>query len=253
MGLCKCRVVTNLLLVLFCNPLVLWIDTSFRPQCVVRSYLQWLQDSDYEAVCTVCKETLEKGELVRLCCLDVFHLKCLNNKCDQLPEHTAPAGYACPDCNLPIIPPNNVSTPLAELVRASFANAKWAQNILPKKLPTPVGETRPDPALPPPAVPASPQPATSVAVNIADAQPASSVKPTPSRLDSSDTVSPARKLTNKPSQSGLRDGDDDKYGRKRDSGLRVCQLKGRWFSARRLTILVVVLLICAWLWMYMLE
>ena len=37
-------------------------------QCVVQSYLQWLQDSDYEPVCILCNHSLDEGDVVRLCC-----------------------------------------------------------------------------------------------------------------------------------------------------------------------------------------
>ena len=42
--------------------------SSNTPQCVVRSYLQWLQDSDYDPVCPLCSQSLEEGEVVRLGC-----------------------------------------------------------------------------------------------------------------------------------------------------------------------------------------
>ena len=38
-------------------------------QCAVRSYLQWLQDSDFESVCALCRKPLAQGDVVRLPCL----------------------------------------------------------------------------------------------------------------------------------------------------------------------------------------
>ncbi|KAI9032153.1 hypothetical protein DFJ74DRAFT_701786 [Hyaloraphidium curvatum] len=133
MGLCKCRTVTNL----FCfqhrkNVCEKCIITD-HPKCVVRSYLQWLQDSDYEPLCQLCKGSLDQGELVRLTCLDLFHTNCVNDACNQLPNTTAPAGYMCATCQTPIIPPDNVNSPLAEIIRSKFQDAKWAQHILPRK------------------------------------------------------------------------------------------------------------------------
>ena len=56
MGLCKCpkRKVTNLFCfehrVNVCEDCIV----STHPTCVVRSYLQWLQDSDYSPNCSFC-------------------------------------------------------------------------------------------------------------------------------------------------------------------------------------------------------
>ncbi|KAI8855201.1 hypothetical protein BC829DRAFT_2756 [Chytridium lagenaria] len=78
-------------------------------------------------------KTLWIKDLVRLCCLDIFHIACLDDICNRLPSHTAPAGYACPTCNAPVIPPDNVTTTIAETIRSTFVHSTWAQNILPKK------------------------------------------------------------------------------------------------------------------------
>ena len=37
-------------------------------QCVVQSYLKWLEDSDFDPVCVFCSQSLEEGEVVRLVC-----------------------------------------------------------------------------------------------------------------------------------------------------------------------------------------
>lgn len=41
---------------------------SVSPQCIVRSYLQWLQDSDYSPQCPLCEAPLGERETVRLIC-----------------------------------------------------------------------------------------------------------------------------------------------------------------------------------------
>ena len=100
MGLCKCpkRRVTNQ----FCfehrvnvcehcmvqkHPKVSWIKISkilfvfflkivlkldFFFQCVVQSYLQWLQDSDYNPNCSFCDQELQDEPCVRLVCYRKF-------------------------------------------------------------------------------------------------------------------------------------------------------------------------------------
>ena len=45
-------------------------------QCVVQSYLKWLEDSDYDPACIFCAHSLEEGEAVRLVCFG----ECM---CDQ--------------------------------------------------------------------------------------------------------------------------------------------------------------------------
>lgn len=37
-------------------------------QCIVQSYLQWLQDSDYNPNCTLCNNPLTAQDTVRLVC-----------------------------------------------------------------------------------------------------------------------------------------------------------------------------------------
>lgn len=44
-------------------------------QCIVNSYLQWLQDSDFKDECAICKSSLKEGELIRLCCLGMINNK----------------------------------------------------------------------------------------------------------------------------------------------------------------------------------
>ncbi|KAJ1558468.1 Zinc finger protein-like 1 [Nowakowskiella sp. JEL0078] len=73
--------------------------------------------------------SLDQGELIRLTCHDLFHVNCINNRCNLLPDHTAPAGYACISCNTPIFPPENTTTILAETIRKTFETSKWAQHL----------------------------------------------------------------------------------------------------------------------------
>lgn len=41
-------------------------------QCIVQSYLQWLQDSDYNPNCTLCDNPLAGQDTVRLVCYGKF-------------------------------------------------------------------------------------------------------------------------------------------------------------------------------------
>ncbi|KAJ8045357.1 Zinc finger protein-like 1 [Holothuria leucospilota] len=132
MGLCKCpkRKVTNL----FCFEHRVNVCEHCmvlnHPKCVVKSYLQWLQDSDYNSTCLLCNNDLSEGEVVRLLCYDVFHWDCLDKYAQQMPPNTAPAGYSCPSCNTCIFPQENMVAPVAEKLRELLQQVNWARTGL---------------------------------------------------------------------------------------------------------------------------
>uniref|UniRef100_A0A3B5QU24 Zinc finger protein-like 1 n=1 Tax=Xiphophorus maculatus TaxID=8083 RepID=A0A3B5QU24_XIPMA len=139
MGLCKCpkRKVTNLFCfehrVNVCEHCLV----SNHNKCIVQSYLQWLQDSDYNPNCALCNNLLTTHDTVRLICYDVFHWACLNNLASRLPLHTAPAGYQCPSCQGPVFPPSNLASPVADVLREQLSSVNWARAGL--GLPLPIG------------------------------------------------------------------------------------------------------------------
>ncbi|NXO46392.1 ZFPL1 protein, partial [Locustella ochotensis] len=151
MGLCKCpkRRVTTLFCfehrVNVCESCLV----SAHPKCIVRSYLQWLQDSDYSPQCPLCEAPLGERETVRLVCYDVFHWPCLVGWARALPPRTAPAGHRCPQCGGPLFPPPNLEGPVAEALRARLRTAPWARPGLGLPL-------RPQPS--PQMFPGTPQP-----------------------------------------------------------------------------------------------
>lgn len=151
MGLCKCpkKKVTNL----FCfehrvnvceNCLV-----ANHAKCVIKSYLQWLQDSDYNPNCRLCNNVLsdeQYGDCVRLTCYDIFHWPCLNHYAQQFPANTAPAGYTCPTCNAGIFPPQNMVSPVADKLKTLLSTVNWAR----AGLGLPLIDEPQEPILPPP-------------------------------------------------------------------------------------------------------
>eukprot|EP00126_Sphaerothecum_destruens_P003440 Sdes_comp17189_c0_seq1m6363 len=131
MGLCKCRVVSNL----FCfehrknvceNCLI-----SDHNRCIIKSYLLWLEDSDFVTDCSLCKKSLKEGDVVRLQCYDLFHWSCLDRYGLSFPPETAPAGFSCPVCEGPLIPQDNCHSPVANELRQRLASASWANTGLP--------------------------------------------------------------------------------------------------------------------------
>ncbi|CAF2092048.1 unnamed protein product [Rotaria magnacalcarata] len=133
MGLCKCpqRKVSTLFCfkhhVNVCESCLV----SEHPQCIVRSYISWLQDNDYDPNCTLCHRSLSDidEETIRLICFDLFHWSCLDQYCRSFPSHTAPDGYTCPTCHACIFPPSNLVSPVADQVRRRFASTNWAARL----------------------------------------------------------------------------------------------------------------------------
>ncbi|XP_066514762.1 zinc finger protein-like 1 [Hoplias malabaricus] len=129
MGLCKCpkRKVTNLFCfehrVNVCEHCLV----SNHSKCIVQSYLQWLQDSDYNPNCSLCNQPLISQDTVRLVCYDLFHWSCLNDLASRLPLYTAPAGYQCPTCQGPVFPPSNLASPVADVLRSQLSSVNWAR------------------------------------------------------------------------------------------------------------------------------
>uniref|UniRef100_A0A2R5LLV3 Zinc finger protein-like 1 homolog n=1 Tax=Ornithodoros turicata TaxID=34597 RepID=A0A2R5LLV3_9ACAR len=128
MGLCKCpkKRVTNQ----FCYEHRVNVCehcmVSQHPTCIVQSYLQWLQDSDYDPVCQLCRKELCNATCARLLCYHVYHWSCLNEHCQQMPPNTAPAGYGCPTCGTAIIPASNVASPVADALRTMLETVTWS-------------------------------------------------------------------------------------------------------------------------------
>lgn len=133
MGLCKCpqRKVSTL----FCFQHHVNVCESClvndHSQCIVRSYVSWLQDNDFNPNCSLCQRPLtDTGEeTIRLICYDLFHWSCLDQYCRSLPSNTAPDGYTCPTCHACIFPPMNLVSPVADQVRRKFATVNWATRL----------------------------------------------------------------------------------------------------------------------------
>lgn len=114
-------------------------------QCIVQSYLQWLQDSDYNPICELCTKDLSQEDCIRLTCyrkyseqlivldtvtfkiLDVYHWTCLDRLARELPSTTAPAGYTCPSCRSALFPATNLVSPVADVLREKLAGVNWAR------------------------------------------------------------------------------------------------------------------------------
>lgn len=128
MGVCKCRKRSDLFCFIhrkaICSTCIL-----DHAKCPVGSYLNWLKDSEFEIPkCNVCStEFTDSAPTVRLTCLHILHPACLEHHASQFPAHTAQAGYGCPQCSKPIVPPDSDQTDLAQALRDVLAAQEWAQ------------------------------------------------------------------------------------------------------------------------------
>ncbi|CAF0717654.1 unnamed protein product [Brachionus calyciflorus] len=129
MGLCKCqkRKVTNLFCFEHDVNVCEYCLVSDHERCIVQSYVQWLQDSEYNPICILCKKLLSEEPTVRLICYDVFHWACLDKYASELPENTAPAGYQCPKCKECIFPPGNLVSPVVDVLKQKLETTNWAR------------------------------------------------------------------------------------------------------------------------------
>ena len=133
MGLCRCpqRKVSTL----FCFKHHVNVCESClvneHSQCIVRSYVSWLQDNDFNPNCSLCQRSLtETGEeTIRLICYDLFHWRCLDEYFRSFPSNTAPDGYTCPMCRAGIFPPPNLVSPVADQVRKKLSTVDWATRL----------------------------------------------------------------------------------------------------------------------------
>lgn len=99
-------------------------------RCIIKSYVQWLQDSDYSEVCLLCMESIHSGEVIRLSCYDIFHWDCFNKWALDHPSSTPASKYLCPDCKSPVFPPKALVSPVADVIREKFASVAWGRRCL---------------------------------------------------------------------------------------------------------------------------
>eukprot|EP01113_Clastostelium_recurvatum_P034759 TRINITY_DN4758_c0_g1_i1.p1 TRINITY_DN4758_c0_g1~~TRINITY_DN4758_c0_g1_i1.p1 ORF type:complete len:331 (-),score=96.26 TRINITY_DN4758_c0_g1_i1:65-1057(-) len=131
MGICKCKKRTDLFCFVHKKAVCEQCICTDHQTCVVRTYVEWLKESEYEpAVCGICKGELFADNVVRLLCMDLFHPECIDVYSSSLPPHTAQAGYVCPTCNNTcIIPPASNRDPLAQNIRKAFESSTWTAGM----------------------------------------------------------------------------------------------------------------------------
>lgn len=102
--------------------------------------MQWLENSSYLAACTLCQQNLSIDHCIRLLCYHVFHWNCLNNYGESITSANQGSGdisVNCPSCNVPLAPPTDISSPLAEEIRKQLSTAQWCRANLSRSSPLP--------------------------------------------------------------------------------------------------------------------
>eukprot|EP00164_Ancoracysta_twista_P014244 GFYU01023137.1.p1 GENE.GFYU01023137.1~~GFYU01023137.1.p1 ORF type:complete len:287 (-),score=22.55 GFYU01023137.1:219-1079(-) len=133
MGLCKtCKKGTGLYC--FVHRCHLCDNCITRPEhtlCVVKSYLSWVQDSEYQwpPKCSLCEQNVTEESGCRLTCLDLFHKDCLDRHFQALPPYTTPAGVVCPKCSIQVTPTKQAQSLLAQNVRKYLQGKDWAKAL----------------------------------------------------------------------------------------------------------------------------
>ncbi|XP_074604730.1 zinc finger protein-like 1 homolog [Brevipalpus obovatus] len=140
MGLCKCpkRKVTQQFCFEHKVNVCEFCMVSAHARCIVQSYLQWLEDSSYQPVCILCNQNLSSDTCVRLLCFHIFHWNCLDNHAKNLTANSSQSDSIinCPTCRGPLVPPNEVSSPLAEELRRLLSTAQWCRANLSRSFST---------------------------------------------------------------------------------------------------------------------
>lgn len=132
MGVCKCkqRNVTNQFCYVCRTNVCESCMVKDHQRCIIKSYVHWLQDSDYSATCSLCLESIDRGEVIRLTCYDLFHWDCFNAWALKFPESSKKTDYTCPDCKAQVFPPQALVSPIADVLRQKFATVGWGRKGL---------------------------------------------------------------------------------------------------------------------------
>jgi len=134
MGICKCRKRTDLFCFVHKKAVCESCIATEHKTCVIKTYVEWLTDSEYENVsCGICKGELSDENVLRLTCLDLFHPECIDVYASSLPAHTAKAGYLCPLCSKALFPSDN-SSPIAQELTKHLAQAAWSNTLVTGKI-----------------------------------------------------------------------------------------------------------------------
>ncbi|XAR52920.1 hypothetical protein NMG60_11021254 [Bertholletia excelsa] len=162
MVVCKCRKATKLYC--FVHKVPVCGECICFPEhqtCVVRTYSEWVIDGEYDwpPKCCLCHTVLEEGtdpQTTRLGCLHIIHTNCLVSHIKGYPPHTAPAGYVCPACSIPIWPPKSIKDSGSRLhskLKEAIMQTGLEKNVFGNHpVPSPVTESR----TPPPAFASDP-------------------------------------------------------------------------------------------------
>jgi hypothetical protein len=136
MGICKCKKRTDLFCFNHKKPVCESCILEGHKLCHIRTYKDWLQDNEFPPpTCGLCKKHLEESEaddVIRFLCLDMFHMKCIDDYGAKMPNNTALAGFGCPTCSTPLVPASVEPSPLVSDIISRLSNFTWINTMLPQ-------------------------------------------------------------------------------------------------------------------------
>eukprot|EP01089_Gocevia_fonbrunei_P023029 TRINITY_DN9537_c0_g1_i1.p1 TRINITY_DN9537_c0_g1~~TRINITY_DN9537_c0_g1_i1.p1 ORF type:complete len:273 (+),score=29.27 TRINITY_DN9537_c0_g1_i1:32-850(+) len=134
MGLCKCRNITDLFCFVHKKAVCESCICPDHKVCIIGTYVQWLQDPDYEQpYCEICKDEITPDNVIRLLCFHMLHPECLDLHASSFPANTAQAGFTCPTCTTPIVPTRPGNSDLSQILLKHLEQASWLDpHSLPK-------------------------------------------------------------------------------------------------------------------------
>eukprot|EP00727_Mastigamoeba_balamuthi_P013332 m51a1_g8621 Zinc finger protein-like 1 (308) ;mRNA; r:83809-85577 len=99
--------------------------------CHVRTYAEFVTKADFpQPACAFCSGPLTREGSVRLPCLDVVHIECLDKYGASMPPETAQAGFQCPSCSKPFFVPERTGAELLGRLCSALAGRQWAEHYV---------------------------------------------------------------------------------------------------------------------------
>jgi len=134
MGVCKCKKRTDLWCYKTVKPVCLdcIVDIEHQLSCVA-PYVDWL-NNPHEQESIICPLTntpiVDASNSIRFTNLQVFHLDAIFTYCSQFSSNTAVAGFTIPGTEIPILPPINDQSKLAQQIREKLKGSPEMLRLL---------------------------------------------------------------------------------------------------------------------------
>jgi len=218
MGICVCRKRTDLFCFLHHKPVCSSCILSHE-QCLVKTYLEWLQDSDYDPpTCVGCKQLFSNThDTLRFMCLHQLHKECVAMRASTFSSNTPINQITCPACEKALVPPPEVVEPLAVNIREQLRPLAWVHargSIPPETVPESIHTAKPSTPTPTPTPNVPDQKVTTPQSSLTPTPPTPSAAATPpSSTTATTNLQPyyRKQLQQQQQPSQLDEDEEDKY------------------------------------------